>query len=289
MHGSIQTGRAIQASQGPQATRLDLKQQNMGAGLRSANAMTIEMQVKAPYLGKRKFEIFGRFKGKSFNEKISGDDLKWDGAIWTRNTVTWDSLMGLNLQQKEMIATQGKISKLWDSIYAMELVGVDDPIGMQKRIEASDIHDAEVQAKVQGILGGGGAPGGAPPGAGGGGGRPPTSPGGGGQPPSPPAPQQMVRPPALAAQQPQGLPTGVPSGISTEAMKKALADVADKLHGPVWAVGGVAINGQSAHPQLLVADYRDAATVMRTLKPLVPGLKVQAAKKETPPEAVRVA
>ena len=309
MHGSIQTGRAIQSAQGPQGTRIDLKQANLGAAVRSLNAMTIEMQVNAPWggstLGKQKFEMFGRFKGKSFGEKITGADLKWENACWTRNTVTWDSMVGMNIQQKEMVATQLILSKLTDDIYARELMGIDDPIGMRERITAMNIALAKEQAEVQSIMQGGaggaqpGSPGWSmgpsgptvniPPGQGGAPGTQPSA-SSSGQTGAPPSPQPIFRPPALAAQAPAGLPTGVPMGVSRKAIETALLAVADKLKGAVFAIGELATNGQTMTPKLLISDHRDQSLVLQTLKPLAANIKVEAqGQKDIPDGAVRVA
>lgn len=291
MHGSIQTGRAIHAAQGPQSTRIDLKQENLGASIRRLNAMTLEMQEKAPHLGTREIEIWGRYKGRSFTEKLSGKDI--DG--WYRNTVMWDALIGLNLQQREQIATQGVISGLWDDFRARELVGVEDPIGMRDRVKAMKLYQAEVEAEVQRTMQG--AMGGQPP-AGGqgapGGGAPSSLGGPGGQAQPPSGPPQIMRPPGLAQLgangQPPGLPTGVPQGISRKAVESTLAAVADKLKGTVWAVGELALTGQSLRPQLIVSDWKDQPLVMQSLKPLIPTVKVNAGQEKDLPEgAVRVA
>src|SRR6266852_512801 len=139
LHSSIQTGRAIHAAQGPQATRVELKQAEMGSAIQRANAMTLEMQEKAPYLGDREFDIFGRYHGASFREIFKP---KEDIDGWYRNTVFWEPVTGMNLQQKVAIAYEGKAAKLWDSARAMELVGVEDPIGMVKRVEDETMREA---------------------------------------------------------------------------------------------------------------------------------------------------
>ncbi len=44
------TGRAVQNLQGPQSTRIEFKQQVLGAAIEAANMMTLAMQEKAPLL-----------------------------------------------------------------------------------------------------------------------------------------------------------------------------------------------------------------------------------------------
>jgi hypothetical protein len=90
--------------------------------------------------------------------------------------------------------------------------------------------------------------------------------------------------------QPAGLATGVPNGVSRQAVQALLLAVASKLKGGVWAVGELATNGQSMKPQLLIADHRDFRLVMQTLNAIAPNIKVEAqGNKDIPAEAVRVA
>src|SRR5665213_2299996 len=160
LHSSIQTGRAIHAAQGPQATRVELHHQELGAAIQITNAMTLEMQEKAPHLGNQTFEVFGRIRGKSFLEKFNPKD---DINGWYRNSVQWEEMVGMNSQQKGAVASELKAAKVISNRRAMEIVGIDDPHGMQEEIEADLLHEAELQARVQAMLGG---QGGAPPGGG---------------------------------------------------------------------------------------------------------------------------
>lgn len=281
MHSSIPTGRAMHAAQGPQATRIELKQQELGAAVQIANAMTLEMQEKGPHIGSQTFEIFGRLRGKSFLEKFSPkDDI--DG--WYRNSVHWEPVTGMNLQQKTSVAYEAKAAKLIDSERAMELMGEDDPMGMIERVRAETLRDAELQARIQGMM----QPGAPPPGGGG--------PSGGGPAPSqggPPPPTMIARPPGMGAPAgggPPGLPTGVPNGVNREAVSKALALVADKLKGTVAVVGELAATGESKHIEVLISEYKDFGKVAPVLRALDPKATIKAVDEaKWPDEAVRVA
>ena len=282
MHGSIQTGRAIHAAQGPQSTRIELKQSNLGAAIRNANTMTLAMQEKAPGIGKHKFEIYGRYNGKSFREEMTGEEI--DG--WYRNNVTWDAMMGLNPQQKAAIAAEGKQFGLWSSTRAIEITGlVDDPIEEMKRIETDKIRLAGIEARVQAAMSGQGQQQAGGQQAGGGPQAPLTPPSSGSQ----PAPM-IARPFGMSqagAQPPMG---GGPAGVSVKTVQTALATVASKLKGTVFAVGDLALSGQSVAPKLMVSEWKDQPLVMQTLKPLAPKVQVSAAgEKDMPTEAVRVA
>jgi len=283
LHSSIQTGRATHAAQGPQATRIELRQQELGAAFQIANAMTLEMQEKAPHLGNQTFEIYGRIRGKSFIEKFKPKD---DINGWYRNSVQWEEMVGMNSQQKGAVASELKAAKVISNRRAMEIVGIDDPHGMQQEIEADLIHEAEMQAKVQGIMQGGQAPpgGGGPPGGAPTGGPGPTG--------GPPAPKQIARPPGLGADRmgaPQGPPTGVPRGVNREAITKALQLVAPKLKGTVALVGEIAAMGEGQHIEALISEYKDYGLVMGELKLLDPKASVKAMDEaKWPSEAVRV-
>jgi hypothetical protein len=288
MHSSIQTGRAAHALQGPQATRVELNQAELGAAIQKANAMTLEMQEKAPLLGDHEFEIYGRYKGAAFLQKMSGKDI--DG--WYRTSVFWEPVTGMNLQQKTAVAYEGKMAKLWSGHRAMEIAGVDDPTGMQRQIEQETIAEAHIQAEAQGIMGGGQAPpgGGGPPG-----GAPPGGPSPQGGPPSPgggPAPMNIARPAGLGADKApgQGLPTGVPQGVSRDAVQKALGIVAPNLKATVAIIGEIAQKGEGKHIEVLVSDFRDVPRVTPILRALDPTAKVNVKKEsEWPSDAIRVA
>ena len=82
----------------------------------------------------------------------------------------------------------------------------------------------------------------------------------------------------------------ISSEIACKAVESALAPVAGKLKGSVYAIGELALSGQSMKPQLLVADHRDYSLVLQTVKPLAPTVKVAAVGgKELPQGAVQVA
>lgn len=284
MHSSIVTGRAMHAAQGPQATRVELKQQELGSAIQMVNMMTLEMQEKAPTLGNHEFEIYGRFKGASFRQMMSGKDI--DGTY--RNSVSWEPVTGMNLQQKTAIAYEGAVAGLWDDVRSRELVGVEDPMGMRDRIAAQKLHEANLQAQVQGVLMAaqqGGAPpqgqadqasgiaSGAPPGASGN---------------TQPAPMVM-RPRGLGEAQapPVG---GVPQGVSRQAIENALLLVVDRLKGEVFVAGDLAMQGQGSHIEALITDARDYGRVLPVLRAIDPAATVKTmAEPKMPPEAVRVA
>jgi hypothetical protein len=285
MHSSIVTGRAVQSVQGPQTSRLEFKLQEVGAGIRRLNEMTLEMQEKAPYLGKHEFEIFGRYKGQSFRETMTGEDI--DG--WYRNSVFWEPVTGMNLQQKTAVAYEGMVAKLWDDLRAMELAGVEDPLGMRQRIAQQLQHEAELQGQLQALVqpqqGGGQPP--SPGGPSGGAGPAPAQP----AVPAPsqgqaaPPPTMIARPPAFARQAQQA-----PTGITRQAVEKALKGIAEKLKGTVWALGDLATQGQALHVQLAVSDPHDYNTVLQVARGLDPQAKVERQpESRLPKDAVRVA
>ncbi len=299
MHSSIVTGRAMHAAQGPQATRVELKQQELGAAIRIANSMTLEMQEKAPFLGPREFEIFGRWKGQAFRETMSGKDI--DG--WYRNSVFWEPVTGMNLQQKTAVAYEGMTAGIWDDIRARELAGEEDPMGMRDRIRQQKMHDAQLQAQIQAVVGGG--EGGQPPPGGS-----PGAPAGPGSPGSPSsAPTQLMRPrqlmpggghpqppgaPQPGAPGPQGAPKppgGVPAmGVTRDKVSGALAAVGDKLRGQVFALGQLAFNGTTSHLELAISEYKDHSLVLGAVKPLDPSASVKFVPEDKlPPEALKLA
>lgn len=285
MHSSIVTGRAMHAAQGPQATRVELKQQELGAAIQRVNMMTLEMQEKAPLLGDHEFEIYGRYKGASFRQTMSGKDI--DGSY--RNTVSWEPVTGMNLQQKTAIAYEGGIAGLWDDLRSRELVGVEDPMGMRDRIAAQKLHEAQLQAQIQQTMMAAQQGGGAPPQ-----GQAEAGPGmASGAPPgassnTQPAPM-IARPRGLG--QAQAPPVGgVPQGVSRQAVENALNLVAERLKGSVFVVGDLAMQGEGASIKAIISDPRDYGRVLPVLRAIDPQATVEAvAENKMPTEAVRVA
>lgn len=269
-HSSIQTGRSLHAAQGPQATRIDLRQAQLGAALERVFAKAMEMQERGPHLGKP-FEINGRADGKTFREDF---DPKADIDGYYRVKVTWDGQLGMNQQQKIMTASQAKQFGLIDDLEAMDMMGIEDPLGMRKRIEQYRAWESSTQPQDPAAGGKGGDKGGPPPQGG---------PGDG-----PPQRKAMpFRPPQMAGQAP---PTGVPQGVNLDAVQHALNAVGGKLKGTVYASGELAQMGQSTKPLLFVSVLADQKWVKQALDPLVPGVKVQYATEEAmPQDKVRVA
>ena len=290
MHSSIPTGRAMHAAQGPQATRVELKQTELGAAIRAANSMTLKMQERAPLLGDHEFEIFGRYKGISFRQTMSGKDI--DG--WDRNTVFWEPVTGMNLQQKTAVAQEGMVAGLWDDIRAREIAGEDDPSGMRQRIAAQKLHEANLQAQMQQIMGGGQAPGGgggAPPG---GGGPPGGAPQGGSGPSGGPPPTMIARPPGMGAdratQGPQSQAGTGPKAVTLDTLKQALMLVGERLKGTVAAVGDLTKTGSATHIEVVISDHRDQPRVAPVLKAIDPNASVKIMPEDKwPKDAVRVA
>lgn len=281
LHSSIPTGRAAHALQGPQATRFELKQQKLSTAIRRLNAMTLELQEKGPFLGNHTFDIHGRTKEGSFLEKFTP---KTDIAGWYRNEVRWDTVIGMNQQQKTAMAYEAKAAGIIDDERAIEIFGEEDPPGMVERVRRMKLREMELQQQAQG----GGAPGGGAPPGGPGGGPPPQGAGPGGAQGGPPSPTKIARPYGLGAQQPQ-LPTGVPQGVTLDAVKKALELVADKLRGTVALIGEVAQQGTGQHIEALISDFKDHARVVPVLQALDPKAKVKAMDEaKWPDDAVRV-
>jgi hypothetical protein len=282
LHSSLPTGRAAHALQGPQATRFEMKQTKLATAIRRMNSMTLEMQETAPYLGNHTFDIYGRIGGKSFLEKFTP---KEDISGWYRNEVRWDSVLGMNPQQKTAMAYEAKAAGLIDSERAIEIFGEEDPPAMVERVRREKEREMQQQAQMaQGMPPGGGAPGGGQGPAGQG------APSGGQLPGNSPAPSptRIARPYGLGAQQSE-LPTGVPKGVTIDAVKKALALVADKLKGTVALVGEVAQQGTGQHIEALISDFKDHPRVVPVLQALDPKAKVRALDEEKwPDDAVRV-
>lgn len=263
--GSIVTGRAVHAVQGPQSTRIEYKQIVLGAAIQMLNAMTLAMQEKAPVIGDAEIEIWrGLYKGKSFQEKLNP---KQDIDGWYRNNVRWDSLVGMSQMQKVQLAYEGKVAKLWDALYAMDLVGVDDPIGMQERIDSEQKKEMDQQAAMQGggPGGGGGAPGSpGPP-------HPPQGPGPGR--PGAAPPPMIARPPQIGM---------TPGGGPAQQLRELLKPLTAQLKGSVWML-------KPEPPQLAVSDHRDYQKVLDLLKLTRPDAKVkQVAEQNLPDSAERL-
>lgn len=309
MKSSIVTGRAIHATQGPQSTRIDTWQQSMTAVIQRLNSMTLEMQEKAPYLKNFKGDVFGSHHGRSFQVPFDAvDDI--DG--WYRNTVRWEGLVGMNDQQKISVAYEGLAAKLWDRPYARELAGVDDPLGMDARIEQDLLTDARIQADVQKIMEGGQSPqsGGTPTAGGAPAGGSPAPHGGRNAGPPP----EIFRPPGMwkmqgggfainpgqvpkasppstggGALQSQGAPSPLPkTGADRDSIKRALVGIAATLKGNVYAIDDLAFEGTTQTPRIAVTDFRDQTKVTNALKPLIPNIKVTVLKGDIPTEAVQL-
>lgn len=99
----------------------------------------------------------------------------------------------------------------------------------------------------------------------------------------------LMRPPHMGQQQPSAVPGGVPQGSSRKAVQAALAAIADKLKGEVYATGDLANSGQSTQITLAITDSRDHTRVTEALKALG-GAKVRhVSKDKLPPDAVKLA
>lgn len=281
MHSSITTGRAVHAVQGPQSTRIDLWQQMMGAVIQNLNSMTLEMQERAPYLKDFDEDLFGNFRGRSFQVRMNAAS---DINGWYRNSVRWESLIGMNVQQKLSVAYEGLAAKMWDRAYAREMVGVDDPLEMDSHIEQDMLTDARIQADVQKIMGAEQGQGGAqPPGGGGPQGAAPAPAGQGASAQSSggpaPVPQPIMRPPNMLQQQMAGpIPPPPARGSGIEQFRLVLTGIAGDLKGEVYAVGDLAIDGTSEMPQFAITDSRDYTKVLRTVRLVNP--KAKAAQKD---------
>lgn len=266
MKSSIVTGRAVQSVQGPQSTRIEFKQGVLADAIRAANRMTLAMQEKAPFLRDFKGPIFGNFKGASFQEEF---DASQDIGGWHRTKVTWQQLVGVNIQQKAAVAAEGMQFKLWDDLEAREIVGVEDPIGMRRRIEAQLMAEATLQGMMQQAQ------------------QPPQQQGPG----QPPGPQQgptgaqpgpmIFRPPQMGGGGPApGGQPAAPGPTSQSSFKNALAAIADKLRGTVWL---------GPRGTVFITDHRDYDAVLQALRPLDPTIKVrQMGESKMPAGATRL-
>lgn len=269
---SITTGRAVQSVQGPQSTRIEFKQRVLGEAIEAANRMTLAMQEKAPALKKFKGPIFGKYRGQSFQAEF---DASKDIDGWHRTKVTWQQLVGMNLQQKVAVAAEAMQFKLIDDLEARDLIGVEDPVGMRKRIETQLMSEAHLQAAMMAAQEGQQGQGGQ---AGGVGSQ-------GGQPGSQPAPL-IFRPPQLGGQGGAGAQLQQPQPQTPKAPSQsdwtgALARITDKLRGSVWL---------SPTGQVYVSDSRDYSTVLEVIRALDPTKKVrQKPESAMPSGSVRLA
>lgn len=257
--GSIQTGRAIKASQGPQASRLDLTLALMKRGLEKMNQGVLMLQELAPIAGTMTFDIWGRAQGHTFREMF---DPQVDIAGWYVTEVTFDRLLGHTHQEKVVQAMQGVAGRLHTRRYGMELIGVEDPEQMEKDVNEEALADARLEAEKQRMLQEaqqGSASPGAPVGPQAKPGIPnvqiPAMAGGPGAQQAGPVP--LVRPSVLARQNP--VSSGLPQGVGLQEVRQKLAG--EKLKGQVFAVGELAIMGQSKNPQLRVTAFEDYRVV----------------------------
>ena len=250
MKSSIVTGRAVQSVQGPQSTRIEFKQQVLGDALEAANGFTLAMQEKAPFLRDFKGSIFGHYRGTSFQEEFSASE---DIQGWYRTKVSWQSLVGMNLQQKTAVAYEGMVAGIWDDLEARDIVGIEDPLGMRKRVQAQRMQDAQTQAEIQ-TLGAQPEPGSQP--------STPQQQGSAQVAPQQTSPPNLMFRPFNAIQ-----PAQAPAKKDLE---KALQSVADKLKGTVWYAGG----------EVLISDFRDYTKVQEAL----PNVRIRAVPESKMPE-----
>jgi hypothetical protein len=284
---SIPTGKAIHAIQGPQATRLDLRQTLMAFTFSRLYAMILQTQEKAPYLAGKEVEINGRLDGKAFRQTFNSSEI--DG--WYNVTVAWEPLIGLSLPSKVQVAVTGMASKLWGRKHASDIAGVEDPYAEWDDIKEFMREEAHLQAEIQQIAQGG---------------QPGQPPGPGGMQPQPQVPgvkmpgQQGGQPggqggkaaptPLTFRPPPQPQPTpqpaaGVPQGVTITAVENALRAVASKLRGTVFVVGELARQGMSMRPELRITDFRDFRFVKEALAQIAPNVQI---KHEASEEAMGV-
>lgn len=261
MKSSITTGRAVQSVQGPQSTRIEFKQQVLGEAIETANSFTLAMQEKAPFLKDFKGPIFGNLKGKSFREEFSAEE---DIDGWYRTKVSWQSLVGMNLQQKTAVAYEGMVAGIWDDLEARDIVGIEDPLGMRKRVQAQKLQDAQLAQQAEGGQQGG------PPG------QQQGQPGQAGPPPGQDQQQQQGGQdltPAPLMFKPFGA-VQTPARPSQDQLEKALQKVQDKLKGTVWLAGA----------DVLISDYRDYSKVTQALQKVSPNIRVRAVPEDKMPD-----
>jgi len=282
-HSSIATGKALHASQGPQATRIDLKQAVMSAILERVNHKAMEMQEKVEVL-KKPFEIYGRMHGKEFREDF---DPERDIDGWYQNHVTWDTLVGSNMQTRLVTAMQGMAASIGDDLWGREVAGIEDPIGMRDRVETWKLSEAKMQADIGAMqqAGANPAPGGAmepKPGV------PNVSfprGGPGGASASPPKKPLAMSQDGGGASVP---PPSLPKPVTSDAIESALHGIASKLRGSVFLAPDF-VQGQTDSPLLYISDPRDHEIVTAALRAIAPRGRVKAMSEEAMPEqALRV-
>lgn len=286
LQGSIQTGKAIHAAQGPQATRVDLRQAAMAYTHSRLYAQVLQMQEKAPFLKDQEIEIYGRYKNATFRQTMNTHDIEG----WYQVTISWEQLMGMTRAARVQMAMEGMAAEMWDDEYAMDIAGVDDPAQMREAVENWKRRKAKTQIEIMQMeQGAQGQPGGAPGGGPGGMQPKPNVPGvsfqqqpgaqGGGQPP--PSPPSMTFRPAQGGAPPSKPPiAGLPKGVTLTVIENALRAVADKLQGTVWAVGDLARTGQALRPQLRISNFKDYRWVRQALDPIAPNAEIKHEKSE---------
>jgi hypothetical protein len=292
LHGSIQTGKAIHAAQGPQATRVDLRQSLLGYTHSRLYAMLLQAQELAPFLKNQEIEIHGRdLHGREFRESMNTKEI--DG--WYQVTVSWEQLLGISRPARVQMAMEGMAAKIWSQSYGMDIAGVEDPLQMQQEIESDERRQIKMQAEMQQQMQAG-QPGGQgqPPQPGGMQPKPQVpgvsfgnqgsaGAGGGSRPPAPIFRPQQAAPPTP--------PSGLPQGVTLAAVENALRAVADKLQGTVWVVGDLARTGQSMKPEIRISNWRDMNRVKQALATVAPQASIRAEPSEQalPADAQRVA
>src|SRR4029077_19786668 len=280
LHGSIQTGKAIHASQGPQATRIDLRQSLMAYTHSRLYAQVLQMQERAPFLKNQDIEIYGRYKAQSFRQTMKTSEI--DG--WYQVTVSWEQLMGMTRPARVQMGMEMMAAKIASQEYAMDIAGIEDPSAMVIEIEQWERRQHKLQLEMaeaeqgQQRAGPGQPPSGMQPkpsvpgvsfpGQGQGAGAPP-----GGAQQGPPPPGMIFKPQVVSpGKAPIG---GVPQGVTLTAIENALRAVADKLRGTVWAVGDLARSGQAVKPELRLSDHRDYRYVKQALASIAPNAVIR--------------
>jgi hypothetical protein len=287
------SGHALRAAQGPESTRLDMRQVIMGRSFQILNSYLFKMQEVAPLLGDKEFEIDGRYKGRSFTTKFLP---KRDIDGWYRTSVTWDALLGMSKAQRIAAAGQAKALRLMPDRKLREWIGEDDPEQAKEEIYRDMVEEAVAQARAQmeaQKVMQGGDEGAHPPPPGGPAEQAPSSSGQGPQIPT----SRPVRPPYLGqgganptpGASPTGAPPGVnPMGVTIAQIKAALQQVS--LKGSVFVLGELAVTGRTLAPKLAISDYRDHGKVVTAMRPLAPNVKVEAmSEADLPDESERVA
>jgi hypothetical protein len=289
---SIPTGKAIHAIQGPQATRIDLRQALIAVTFSRMYAMILQTQELAPFLKNQEIDIFGREQGRAFRQTVNTKEI--DG--WYQVTVTWEPLIGMSKPARVQMAIAGMASKLWGDFKSRDIAGVEDPEGEREEIANMLRWEHGLQMEMQqGQPGGQPGQPGAPPGPAGmtpapsapgvkfGGQSAGGAPGGGGGGPGEAIP---FRPPTAPLQSAPG-PRGVPQGVTITAVENALRAVAAKLKGTVFVVGELAHQGMSMKPELRITDWRDYRFVKEALKGIAPMAQIKYEESEEAMGALR--